>query len=209
VGGAHRAGLTMEKQAAELDPRLHPLIVRRRSLRAFADRSVPLDVLGLLVEAARWAPSSFNDQPWAFFLARREEPDAFQKLASCLSQGNHPWASRAPVLGLSVARMRRRHDGQPNPHAWYDVGQAVAQMTLQAVAEGLVVHQMAGFDRERARAVHGIPPEWDPVAALAIGYPGDPVSLPDDLREKETRPRRRLPTAELAFVGHWGVARRG
>lgn len=192
----------MEKSADTQHP-LHELLRRRWSPRAFADRAVePWKLLSVL-EAARWAPSSGNAQPWRFFVATKERPEEYERLFGCLSAGNRNWAHAAPVLLLSVALLTRGN-GKPNPTALHDLGLAAENLVLQATALDLQAHQMAGLDREAARAIYAIPDDCEPVAALALGYPGDPATLPDDLRERELARRVRQPLAELVFSGRFG-----
>lgn len=193
----------MEKKAPTDHP-VHELVERRWSPRAFSSRPVEPGKLRSVLEAARWAPSSWNDQPWHFLVSRREEREEFERMLSCLSSGNRRWAGRAPVLMISVARARFRKNGKPNRHAWHDVGQAAAQLTLQAVHEGLSVHQMAGFDAERARELYEVPDDHEPVAAMALGYPGDPDDLPEDLHDSERSGRSRRPIDEFVFSDEWG-----
>ena len=192
----------MEKPAPA-DVSIHDLIARRWSPRAFADRPVSPDVLRQLFEAARWAASSNNDQPWFYLVAGRENPAEFQKMLACLVEFNQGWAKAAPVLAISVARSNFAQDGSPNGHARHDVGAASALLCIQATALGLAVHQMAGFDAALARKTYGIPAEYEPVAAMAIGYAGDPASLPQKLRERETAPRARKPVSDFVFSGAW------
>lgn len=193
----------MEKPAPTDHP-VHELIERRWSPRAFSSQPVEPEILRSILEAARWAPSSYNDQPWHFLVARREEPEQFRRMLDCLSPGNQAWAKDAPVLMISVARTRFRRNGTPNRHALHDVGQAAAQLTLQAVDEGLFVHQMAGFDEAQAREVYGIPEDHEPVAAFALGPPGDPDDLPGDRRDAELADRSRRPLEDFVFSGEWG-----
>lgn len=184
---------------------IEPLLARRWSPRAFAPTPVPGDVLGSLFEAARWAPSCFNEQPWRFVFAHRAEHEAFERLASCLVESNARWAAAAPVLMLSVARTTFTRNDKPNRHALHDVGLAAENLVLQAEALGLGVHQMAGFDVARARDVLAVPPDHEPVAMFALGYRGTPESLPDDLRQRELAPRQRRPLAEFVFTGRFGT----
>ena len=193
----------MEKPASTDIP-IHDLLRNRRSPRAFADKSVPPHVLRSLFEAARWAPSSNNEQPWAYLVATKDDPENFAKMLGTLVEFNQNWAKHAPVLALSVAHLNHARDGKPNRVALHDVGSASAQLTLEANARGLFVHQMAGFDGNKARATFHIPEDWQPVAAMAIGYPGDPASLPPALRDRELRPRTRKPLSEVAMTGDWG-----
>jgi uncharacterized protein (DUF924 family)/nitroreductase len=184
---------------------LHQLIRDRWSPRAFAETPVEEERLRSLLEAARWAASGYNEQPWRFIVATRDRNEEFELLLSCLSPANQVWAGRAAVLMLTVAKKVFSHgSGAPNRHALHDVGQAIAQLTLQATASGLAVHQMGGFDGERARELYRIPEGYEPVAAVAIGYPGDPQSLPEELAGRERAPRRRRPQQCFVFQGSWG-----
>lgn len=192
----------MEKPAVTSAP-VNEIIRRRWSPRAFAEKRVEPEVLRSLFEAARWAPSSNNEQPWSYLVATKEDVTNFAKMVSILVEFNAAWAQHVPVLGLSVAHLKFR-DGKPNRVALHDVGSASAQLTFEANSRGLFVHQMAGFDAAKARQVLAIPEDWEPVAALALGYPGDPQSLPEKLRERELAPRSRKPLAEFVMTGSWG-----
>jgi nitroreductase len=193
----------MEKPAETTYP-IESLIARRWSPRAFEDRPVGLEQLKRLFEAARWAPSSNNEQPWRFLAATRENPSDYEKLFSCLNEKNAKWVFRAPVLLLSVASLFFEDDGKPNRHALHDTGMAVENLVLQATALGLQAHQMAGYDVEKARRECQIPSGFEPVAMIAIGYPGDPMILPDSLREREVKPRERQPIGDFVFTADWG-----
>lgn len=183
---------------------LHDLLTQRWSPRAFSEQAVGRDQLHVLLEAARWAPSSSNEQPWRFIVATKEAPEDYDRLLACLLEGNRKWAHRAPVLMLSVARMDFEEDSRPNRHAFHDVGLASENLLLQATALGLVAHPMAGFDVERARAELKIPSGYEPVAMIAVGYPGELSVLPDYLQQRELKPRERKPLTEIAFSGQWG-----
>ncbi len=193
----------MEKPAVTQYP-IHEFLRRRWSPRAFADRRVEPDTLRSLLEAARWAPSSNNEQPWSFIVATKDDQAEHGRLLSCLVEGNSLWAQWAPVLMASVARMSFEEGGESNRHAFHDVGQAVADLCVQATALGLAVHQMAGFHPDRVRELYGVPKEYEPVAAIAIGYPGDPEILPERLRKRELAPRERKPLTAFVFSGRWG-----
>ena len=193
-------------QKASRDYPVHPLLAERRSLRAFSPKTVEPEILGSLLEAARWAPSCANEQPWSFIVAAKNDKPEFERLLGCLIEFNLDWAQHAPVLILSVARMIFQSTGKPNRHAFHDVGQAIASLTVQATASGLVVHQMAGFDVEKARREFSIPQDHEPVAVTAIGYPGSPEDLPDKLRQKELAPRQRKALAEFVFERSFGQA---
>lgn len=186
----------------------HPIldILRDRwSPRAFDERPVPREDLLSLFEAARWAPSCYNDQPWFFIMAEKSNTENYNRLFEVLLPGNQAWASSAPVLMLSVARTVFGSNGRPNRHALHDVGQAIAQLTVQAVSRGLRVHQMAGFSQDKARESLNIPEECEPVAAIALGYPGDPDILPNQIKIMETEPRQRRPLSEFVFTGAYGA----
>ena len=193
----------MDKPAETQFP-LHELLKRRWSPRAFSEQPVGPDMLLTLLDAARWAPSSSNEQPWRFVVATKQEPADYDRLLACLLEGNRKWAYRAPVLMLSVARMDFEEDGRPNRHAFHDVGLATENLLLQATALGLVAHPMAGFDIEKARADLKIPSGYEPVAMIAVGYPGELSVLPDYLQQRELKPRERKPLTDITFWGQWG-----
>lgn len=193
----------MHKPAAT-DVALHELIRNRWSPRAFSEKLVPPQVLQSLFEAARWAPSSNNEQPWAYLVATKDDPENLAKMLGVLVEFNANWAKHAPTLALSVAHLKTQREGKPNRLALHDVGSATAQLTFEANARGLQVHQMAGFDAENARQTFAIPGDWEPVAAMAIGYPGEPGSLPEKLRERELATRTRKPLGEFVMAGGWG-----
>lgn len=194
----------MEKPAPT-EHEVYELIRRRWSPRAFSRAPIADATLRSLFEAARWAASCFNEQPWRFIVARREDDAAFARLASCLTESNQRWAESAAVLMLSLASRTFARNGEPNRHALHDVGLAAAQLTLQATALGLAVHQMAGFSSQRARELLAVPEAFEPVAMIAVGYPGDPDQLPEDLRQRELGGRLRRPQAEFVFSGTWGT----
>jgi nitroreductase len=183
---------------------VHQLIIDRWSPRAFLERPVPSDVLRSLFEAARWAPSSNNEQPWAYIVATCDDHENFAKLLSVLVEFNASWAKSAPMLALAVAELNFAKNNAPNRNAQYDTGAATALLSVEATARGLAVHQMAGFDPAKAREVFAIPAGWEAIAALAIGYPGDPNSLPQPLKDRELAPRTRKPLSEFVMAGHWG-----
>ena len=162
------------------------------------------DKIRSLLEAARWAPSSFNEQPWYYIIATKENPDEYEKLLLCLMEKNQQWAKLAPLLMVSVAKLSFDRTGKPNRHAFHDVGLATGTMLVEATALGLFVHQMAGFSAEQVRATYGVPEGFDPVAAIAIGYPAEPEVLPDAFRAQEVGPRQRKPIADFVFEGKWG-----
>ncbi|MCA9620116.1 MAG: nitroreductase family protein [Myxococcales bacterium] len=193
----------MEKPASA-QHELHPLIKNRWSPRSFRAEPLAPGMLEQLLEAARWAASCFNEQPWRYLVARREDAPGFAAMLACLAESNQIWAKNASVLLLAVARTSFTHNDKPNRHALHDVGQASASLSLQATALSLSVHQMAGFDGDRARVTYGIPDGFEPVTAIAIGYGGEPDALPEPLAERERAPRERRALTEIAFAGRWG-----
>jgi nitroreductase len=201
--GTFKKGNFMHKPAPTGHP-VHDLIRDRWSPRAFADQPVDHKVLASLFEAARWAPSSYNAQPWNYLVATKDNPQEFSKMLGVLVEFNANWAQNAPVLALAVSHLNFKHNGAPNRNAFYDTGAASVLLALEATARGLVVHQMAGFDPVAAKREYDIPQDYEAIAALAIGYPGDPQSLPHQLREGETAPRTRRPLSEFVMSGHWG-----
>ena len=194
------------KKTARPDHPIHELIARRWSPYAFADRPVSGDDLRSLFEAARWAASSFNEQPWAYVVATKTHPDAFERLLSCLVEGNQGWAAAAPVLALGCTSLQFTRNGKPNAAAVHDLGLASANLSLEATARGLVVHQMIGILPDKARELYRIPEGVQPLTGLAIGYAADPSALPEKYRERDLAPRSRKPLSEFVFGGEWGAA---
>lgn len=193
------------KRPAPAAAPIHELISNRWSPRAFDSRPVEPDKLRILFEAARWAASSYNAQPWYFIVGTKDDPENFKRVLDCFVEFNQAWAKNAPVVALSVAGLKMPHDGSTNRHAFHDVGQAAATLALQATALGLQAHQMAGILPDKAREVFGIPADYEAVAGFAIGYPGDPMTLPEGrLRDNETGPRQRKPVSAFVFTGKWG-----
>jgi nitroreductase len=175
---------------------VHPLLAERWSPRGFDQaHEIGDEALAALLEAARWAPSAQNSQPWRFLVTRRGEP-AHDRLFAALAPGNQAWAGRASALVLVAARTAG-DDGRPQPWALYDTGQAVAALVTQAQADGLAVHQMGGFDTGAVRAGFGLPDALTSVVVLAIGLPGDTTGLPEPLAAREAAPRARHPLGDL------------
>jgi nitroreductase len=173
-------------------------IMSRWSPRAYANRDVSIEDLKKGFEAARWAASSSNEQPWRFVAGRRGD-ETFKKILDTLVPGNHVWAKNAPVLILSVARKHFAYNGHVNRHYWHDTGAAMANFAVQITALGLHSHSMAGFDHDKAQAAFEIPDDFETVAVTAVGYLGDPDTLPEELREREEQPRQRKELKEFVF----------
>ena len=186
------------------DHPVHALITKRWSPYSFDSRSVPDEDLRSLFEAARWAPSSYNEQPWNYIVAKKENPEEFQRLLSCLVEGNQVWAKAAPVLALGIAKLRFARDDQPNRAAIHDLGLAAGNLVVEATARGLWVHQMIGILPDKAREIYAIPEGYEPLTGIAIGYAGDPKALPEGLRERDLARRPRKPLKEFVFGQTWG-----
>jgi nitroreductase len=176
------------------------LLKNRRSVRDFADKNVDNEDLMKLFEAARWAPSSFNGQPWRFIYANKNDnPELYDKLFNLLFEFNQAWAKAAPVIILSMARVKYELTGEDYNHAWHDVGLAVANMSIMATSLGLSVHQMSGFNSEKAKQDLSIPDRLEPVAIMAVGYPAKTGNLPLDIFKMEASQRERKELDEIVF----------
>jgi len=191
-------------KTAEPDHPVHELIAKRWSPYAFSDRDVSDEDLFSLFEAARWAASSYNEQPWSYIVATRAHRNEFERLLSCLVEGNQPWAKAASILALGVATLNFKRNDKPNKAAIHDLGLAAGNLVLEATVRGLSVHQMIGILPDRARELYEIPDGCDAVTAIAIGYAGDSDALPDPLKERDLAPMQRRPLSRFVFGGSWG-----
>jgi nitroreductase len=195
------------RKPASADYPIHDLIRERWSPRAFDARPVDRAVLLSLLEAARWAPSSGNEQPWRFVIAERHvDAASFDRLIGSLNESNQVWARLAPLVGYTVASMTWERTGRPNRHAWHDVGLAMSMLLVEATSRGLFVHQMAGYDAQKARDACGIPDGFEPVAAFVIGYAGPLERLDERNQGREVAPRTRRPVSQFAFQGRWAAS---
>ncbi len=192
------------RKPAPADRPIHPLLAERWSPYAFTDEGVAEEDLIALFEAARWAASSYNEQPWRFIVARREEPAAFEKVLSCLVPFNQGWARHAPVLALGLVQTLRPGDGSPNVAAQHDLGLAAATLTVEATHRGLSVHQMSGIVADRIRDAWALPDDVLPLTALAIGRAASLAATPEDLHDRQRRPRERRRLPEFVFGECWG-----
>jgi nitroreductase len=195
----------MTHKQATPDHPIHDLIARRWSPYAWADRAVSKEDLRSLFEAARWAASSYNEQPWSYLVATKAEPEEFAKLLSCLVEGNQAWAQAVPVLAIGCTALHFTRNNQPNPAAIHDLGLASATLTLEATARGLYVHQMIGILPERVRELYGVPEGVQPLTGLAIGYVGDLNALAEAFKQRDLAPRQRKPLAQFVFAEKWGA----
>jgi nitroreductase len=187
---------------AETSVPVHPLVAARWSPRALdPDGKVTDGQLRAVLEAARWAPSHGNTQPARFLVGRRDD-ETHARLFDLLSARNKGWAHLAPVLVLACAATVNEKGAMPMPE--YGVGLAAENLALQAVAEGLVAHQMGGFNKEGAKLVFSLPIDVEPLVMIALGRLGSPDLLDEERRARELAPRRRKPLSEIAFTGEWG-----
>lgn len=193
----------MEKPAPT-DIAIHPVIHKRWSPRSFTSQEVEREVLEKIFEAARWAPSSFNEQPWRF-IAGLKGDETYSRIMECLVEFNKKWAHLAPVLVITAAKKTFTKNGKHNRVSHFDLGQSVAYITFQAYHQGLVMHQMAGLSLEKARDLFSIPEDFEPLTAFALGYQGRPSDLPPDLERSELAHRSRRPLKELVFRGRFGL----
>jgi nitroreductase len=177
--------------STEFESTVLDIIKNRKSRRAYSNKPIKPEVIKSLFEAARWAPSSMNDQPWTYIYATKDQPELWNKLFDALNESNQVWAKEAPLLVLSMARKNFTQNGRPNGSAKYDLGSANAFLTLQATDLNLNIHQMGGFDQSKAIANLNIPNDYELGVIMAIGYLGDADSLPDNLKQRELAPRQR------------------
>ena len=184
----------------------HPIqdfVAERWSPYGFSDRAVSEADLRCLFEAARWAASAFNEQPWSYIVATKAQETQFARLLSCLVEANQDWAKAAPILALGVATLDFERNGKPNRVALHDLGLATGNLIAEATARGLSVHQMAGILPDRAREIYQIPEGSEAVTGIAIGYAGDPDSLPEEIRKRDLTPRERKPQRDFVFGAAW------
>ncbi|MEL6820116.1 MAG: nitroreductase family protein [Calditrichota bacterium] len=181
---------------------LHSLISKRWSPRAFSDKLIEQDKIDLLFQAARWSASSGNLQPWRFLYANRGD-STFDLMLECLMEGNQVWAKDAAMLIATVAVDINPFNDKPNGHAWHDIGLAIGNLSLQATAMDIYLHQMGGYFPEKARELLEIPEGYTPVTFIAAGYLGDAEQLPEKLREREGAARQRKELSEIVASGKW------
>ena len=195
----------MSIKSAVTEYPIQPVLSERWSPYGFDARPVSAADLCSLFEAARWAASSYNEQPWNFLVALKENPEEFERLLGCLVEANQAWAKTAPVLVLGVVRLRFAKNNADNRAAVHDLGLAAGNLSTEASARGLSVHQMIGIVPETARQTYQIPDHFEAWTALAIGYRADPAAMPEALRERDEMPRQRKPLVEFVFTGTWGL----
>ncbi|WP_037576194.1 nitroreductase family protein [Sporocytophaga myxococcoides] len=183
--------------------KVHELIENRWSPRAYLSKEVENEKLQRIFEASRRAPSAMNEQPWRYVVGLKKDVNVWKSIADSLNESNQIWAQHAPVLILTLVKKHYTRNGSENTSRHYDLGQSVAYLSIQATNEGLFLHQMGGFSREKAIENLQIPEEFEPVTVIALGYKGDLNSLPPNLQEREKQMVNRFPINELVFSG-WG-----
>ncbi len=195
---------TNDVKKAQPDHPVHELIAARWSPYVYdASRPVSDDDLCALFEAARWAASSYNEQPWRFIVARRADTEDFERMLSCLVPPNREWAASAAALVLTAVSSTFARNDHANRVAQHDLGLAMGNLCLEATARGLSVHAMAGLDLDRARTAWGVPAGVEVVTAFAVGYAGDPAGA-GEMGERDAAPRTRRALVEFVFSGSWG-----
>lgn len=190
-----------KQKSAEIEFEIASNIKNRRSIRAFADKTVEPEKISTLFEATRWAASSVNEQPWMYLYASRNQQDLWNTFFSILNEGNQIWVKNAPLLVFSVTKRSFTRYASENAFALYDLGGANTAFSLQAVELGLQVRQMAGYDQEKAREYLRIPAEYELGVFMAVGYPGDIDALPENLKQRELAPRERYLQKEFTING--------
>lgn len=194
----------MNPKKAVTDYPILPILADRWSPYGFEKRPVSEADLRSLFEAARWAASSYNEQPWHYLVASRENSEEFERLLSCLVEANQVWAKNAPVLVLAIVSLHFSRNNQDNRAAVHDLGLAAGNLLAEATARGLSVHQMIGILPDKAREIYNIPEHFEAWTAMAIGYKADPTELPGALRDRDLAPRQRKPLNRFVFTGRWG-----
>ncbi len=196
----------MINKSIDVSAPIQPLLAQRYSGVSYnPNRTVGKAELRALVEAGRWAPSCFGDQPWRFLIcSKSDNRAAWDKAFACLGEGNQPWCQHAPVLIISCCDTQFVHNDKPNAYGPYDTGAAALSICLQAGALGLMTHQMAGFSADKARELFAIPERYKPLAMMTVGYQLDEDKLPEAFKARELKPRARSPLESRFFGGEWG-----
>jgi nitroreductase len=206
IVGRRTFDMIINIKKASPDHPIQEVLANRWSPYGFDSRPVPQADLCSLFEAARWAASSYNEQPWSYIVATQDNPAEFARILSCLVEGNQAWAKAVPVLALGVVSRKFSRNNEDNKAAVHDLGLAAGNLLVEATARGLSVHQMIGILPDKARELYLIPEHKEAWTALAIGYKADPSALPDTLKQRDTAPRPRKPLNEFVFTGKWGQA---
>jgi len=195
--------MSNNKTAATSQPVLSAIAQRWSPYVFDPERSVEREKLVSIFEAARWSASSFNEQPWRYLFATRDDSDAFQTLLGCLVDANQAWAKYVPALAIGCAKKTFTKNGKPNRVNEHDLGLANAQLTVQATSLGLHVHMMAGIEISKIRSTCKVPDDFDPVCAVAIGYHGENTDLDESIKQRDEGKRQRKPLGEIIFTDTW------
>ena len=193
----------MEKKA-KTKHQIADLIVRRWSPYAFMDKPIEKEKISQLFEAARWAPSAFNEQPWRFIAADKRDPKNFDKMLSCLVDANQAWAKNSALLLILVVSKNSSYNNEPNRWAAHDCGLALENLLLEAVDLSLAAHPMGGFSPDKVRELYDVPQDFEPLVAIAVGYHAGEETISDELKERELSERERKALSETIFAGKWG-----
>ncbi len=186
---------------------VNDIFIKRKSIVLFSDKEVESEKLVSMFEAARWAPSSYNQQPWRFIVSTKDNKNDFERHLGCLMDGNRLWASNAPVLITAIAETMNPKTKEVNNYAWHDLGLATASLIFQATLSGLYVHPMGGFFRDKAKNLLKIPDGYEPVTMLAVGYAAEmPYNANEDLINRENRIRTRRELKDIVFKGTWNTS---
>jgi nitroreductase len=201
----HTTGELMQSpKIAKPDHPIMDILSKRWSPYAFSDRPVAIEDVKSLFEAVRWAASSYNEQPWSYIVATKDNRVEFDRVVACLVEGNQAWANAAPVLALGCTSLKFAKNGKPNAAAVHDLGLAAGNLCAEATARGLFVHQMIGIVPEKVREVYKVPADIQPLTGIAIGYAADPATASEKFRERDLAPRTRKLLREFVFTGEWG-----
>ncbi|MEL6633524.1 MAG: nitroreductase family protein [Bacteroidota bacterium] len=188
--------MSVETKQVDTTHEIHPLFRKRWSPRAFASKDIPEEILNQLFEAARWAASSMNEQPWMYVYARKGT-EAFDEIVKRLMDGNQPWAKKAPILMVAMKRTTFQRNGRPNGSADHDLGMANAQLVLQAVEKDIYVHMMGGFQKDQMKEYLNMGEDVKPVVVMALGYMGNVQDLEEPYRSRENKTRTRKPITDF------------
>ncbi|BAX78576.1 nitroreductase family protein [Labilibaculum antarcticum] len=186
-----------------MSEKIHDLVDQRWSPRAFSEKEIVSEKIEKLFEAASYAASCFNEQPWRFIYATKDYPERYDQLLSCLVEFNQMWVKTAPMIIMTLVSKKFAQNQKDNHHARHDLGLAIGNMSVQAMSMDLYMHQMAGFSVEKAREMFEIPADFDIVSMIAVGYLGDPKQLPENIREMESNKRVRRSLGKILFDGDW------
>jgi nitroreductase len=195
-----------EKFINPVEKKVIDVVAKRYSPRTYSRQLVEKEKLLTILEAARWSASSYNEQPWRFIVASKENPETFAKMLSVANEWNQKWATLAPVLILTIAKKTFSHNGSENKHARHDIGQTVATLALEAAQHDLYIHQMAGIHADKARELFNVPEDFDVVSLFTLGYLGDIKDLDEEFHKSEQRKRKRerKPLTEIVFENEFG-----